>query len=334
MRVCAAGQAASGAADTDGDGLSDGLEQSLLVQFEPTFMIDRHDCSKVPGEFRPDSVAPLVKAENGTIYGQVTPAKDSTKARPLVEIHYFHLWREDCGEHAHPLDTEHVSALVEASGSSLSSATWKAVYWYAAAHENTVCDVSQIARASTVKAETGGARVWVSAGKHASYLNPALCRTCGCGADHCEDARVLKSSKLINLGEPGRPMDGSVFTASRAWPLAGKMETTNFPANPLARLDALPASDIAWFHAGRHPVQGIVSISDSTEGALAQSGRNTTEAMSVAQDSTGNAVQSAGDSTGNALQKSYGKTVHALGTSARHVGRALGMKPEGTGHPE
>ena len=33
---------------------------------------------------------------------------------------------------------------------------WKAVYWYAAAHENTVCDVSQIARAKTLHAEEHG----------------------------------------------------------------------------------------------------------------------------------------------------------------------------------
>jgi len=149
--------------------LSDALEQSLLVQFAPTFMIGRHDCSDVPAEFRSDSIKPVVKSENRTIYGEVFPAKGSSVQAPLVEVHFYHLWKLDCGEHPHPLDAEHVAVLVRSSGGDPSAAKWTAMYWYAAAHENTVCDVSQIARASTLKAEDHGAKVWVSPGKHASY---------------------------------------------------------------------------------------------------------------------------------------------------------------------
>ena len=39
------------AVDSDGDGLSDALEQALLEQFRPQFMIGRGDCAKVPAEF-------------------------------------------------------------------------------------------------------------------------------------------------------------------------------------------------------------------------------------------------------------------------------------------
>jgi hypothetical protein len=318
---------ASSQLDSDHDGLSDALEQSLLVQFAPTFMIGRHDCSDVPAEFRPDSVKPVVKSENRTIYGQVFPAKGSSSEAPLVEIHFYHLWKRDCGEHPHPLDAEHVAVLVRSSGGDPAAAKWTAMYWYAAAHENTVCDVSQIARASTLKAEDHGARVWVSPGKHASYLNATLCQR-GCGADRCEEMKQLGPGKLINLGEPGHPMNGATFISSELWPLAAKMETTNFPESAVARLNRLPETDIAWFHAGRHPVQGIIAISSSTEGALAQSGRNTTNAISGAGDSTDAAISVAGDSTGNALQKSYRETGHALGTSARHVGKALHVLPK------
>ena len=87
------------ARDTDRDGLSDELEQRLLVQFAPAFMVGAHDCSDVPAEFEPGMVTPTLKAEDGTVYGQVKPyggqvsrAKGSTEARPLVEIHYYHLW--------------------------------------------------------------------------------------------------------------------------------------------------------------------------------------------------------------------------------------------------
>ena len=151
-----------------------------------------------------------------------------------------------------------------ASNPDLTSATWKALYWYAAAHENTVCDVSQIAHASTLHAENSGPIVWISPGKHASYLNQALCEK-GCGADRCENMTALAPAKLINLGEATHPMNGSVFIApSPAWPLAAKMTATNFPPSVLARLSGLPDSEIVWFNAGKHPKQGIIAISSTT----------------------------------------------------------------------
>ncbi len=315
--------------DTDHDGLSDALEQRLLDQFEPKFMVSQQDCSETPAEFRRELRTPEIQADNGTIYGQVFPARESSDHAMAAEIHYYHLWRKDCGGHGHALDTEHVAVLVRASDTHLASANWKAVYWYAAAHENTVCDVSQIARASTLEAEDHGATVWISSGKHASYLNEILCRK-GCGADSCENMAPLVRSKLINLGEPGMPMNGSIFISSAAWPLASKMASSNFPASPVARLKSLPETDIAWFNPGRHPVQGVIANSSRTEEALAEGGHNTTSAISLAGTSTGTAVSTAGDSTGNALQKSFRRTRHALGTSARHVGEALHVTPKPT----
>ena len=310
--------------DSDQDGLTDKLEQSLLDQFSPAFMVAEHDCSGVPSEFNPGSLKPRVLAENGTIYGQVFPAKSSTPAHPEVEIHYYHLWRRDCGEHGHALDTEHVSTLVRASGSDPSSAKWKAIYWYAAAHENTVCDVSQVTRAAALKAQDHGASIWISPGKHASYLDSSLCQpSTGCGADACSDMVALHTAAIINLGEPDHPMNGSVFIHSRAWPLAGKMETTDFPVNPISRLEALPTDDIAWVNPRLHPAQGVIAVSSTTAQSLDRSGVNTTNAVSVAGQSTGNGLAVAGDSTDNALAKSYNNTTHALGTSARHVGSAL-----------
>jgi hypothetical protein len=324
------------AIDSDHDGISDDLEQSLLVQFAPKFLVGSHDCSNIPAEFQPDNSTPLVKSENGTIYGQVFPSTDPIDGAPVAEIHYYHLWRIDCGPHGHLLDTEHVSVLVRADlghadpvrapnpepGSSpdLASVTWKALYWYAAAHENTVCDVSQIARASTLHAEISGPSVWISPGKHASYLNQALCER-GCGADRCENMTALAPAKLINLGEASHPMNGSVFIASSAWPLTAKMSETNFPAPVLARLNELPDSDIAWFNAGRHPKQGIIAISSTT-------GRDALGGLDTAADATDSSLSIAHDSTGNALHKSYRHTTHALSASARHVGKALGLQKQ------
>jgi hypothetical protein len=304
----------SKAIDTDADGLSDALEQRLLVQFAPSFMVGRSDCAGVPAEFKAGSLTPLMQQENGTIYGQVSLLKMNTSGDALVEIHYFHLWGRDCGPHGHTLDTEHAAVLVRASSADLETATWKASYWYAAAHENTVCDVSQIARASTLGAEDHGAKVWISPGKHASYLSETLC-SAGCGADRCEAMTPLETTHLINLGEPGRPMHGAIFAGSPEWPLEAKMTGSNFPPESLSRLDSLAMSDIAWANPGRHPAQGVIADSFSVEEAIAESGHNTT-----------GAVSGASASTGNALQKSARNTGHALGKSARSVARALGIK--------
>jgi hypothetical protein len=309
--IAAAAQTAR-SPDSDKDGLSDKLEQSLLTQFSPRFYIGRDECAGLPAAFRPDVLQPTPQAENGTVYGQVFPVTIAGATAPRVEIHFYDLWDRDCGAHGHQFDTEHVAVLVEASSRDLSAAKWKAIYWYAAAHENTVCDVSQLARASALGADDDGAKVWISPGKHAAYLAKSLCNH-GCGADRCEAMRPMRTSRIVNLGEPGHPMNGSDFIASSEWPLEQKMSHTNFPPGPIARLNALPHDDIAWFNAGRHPAQGVIAVSYSTGEAIAGSGENTDAALSLAS-----------DKTGNALQKSYRNTRHALATSARGVGKALG----------
>jgi len=324
--------------DSDHDGLSDQLEQRILKQFAPKFMTGKSDCSVRPAEFRPGEQIPEVLADNGTIYGQAFPSKNTGDHAMAVELHYYHLWRRDCGEHGHALDTEHVAVLVHPSDTNLTLASWKALYWYAAAHEDTICDVSQIARASTLSAEDHGATVWISPGKHASYLNATLCQR-GCGADRCNEMVPLETTALVNLGEVGQPANGSLFISSAQWPLQAKMSASNFPAAPLARLDRLPLTDIAWVNPGRHPAQGIIARSSSTAQALAQSQRNTSVAISVAESSTGGALSDAGGatgdalsvasgSTGGALQKSYRHTRDSLGKTARHVGDALHLTPK------
>ena len=308
--------------DTDKDGLSDELEQALLTQFAPEFMVGKRDCSNVPAAFLPAVTTPVVEHEDGTIYGQASLSRLSSEKSQVVELHFYHLWRIDCGEHGHPLDTEHVAALVRRTEDGSVFGYSAAIYWYAAAHENTVCDVSQIARASTLNAVEHGAKVWISPGKHASYLNEALCRA-GCGADRCEAMVPLPASRIVNLGEIGHPMNGSVFIASNVWPLEGKMKSTNFPEGPIARLNEMPEDDIAWFNTGRHPVQGVIAVSGVTGGAIANSGENTSTALGVA-----------GDSTENALQKGYRDTKHALEVSIRSVGGALHVLPKPDEKPE
>ena len=299
--------------DTDHDGLSDGLEQRLLLQFAPDFRIGVDECAGLPAQFAPEIRVPTPVGEDGTIYGQIFPVRGSDPAHPLAEVHFYHLWDRDCGSHGHALDTEHVAVLLRASDVDLTTAKWRAEYWYAAAHESTVCDVSQIARASTLGAETKGAKVWISPGKHASFLDERLCAR-GCGADRCEAMKAMRVREMINLGEPHEPMNGIQFLAASQWPLEAKMTQSNFASSSVARLEALPHDEIAWYSAGRHPVQGVIARSAITESALAGSEGNTAAAISVA-----------GGKTGNALSRSLHNTTHALGTSARRVKEALGV---------
>ena len=295
----------AGQIDSDSDGLSDALEQQLLQQFAPKFMVARKDCSDLPAAFMPEVAIPTLQARDGTIYGQAFPYAAAPAGASEVELHFYHLWGEDCGEHGHPLDAEHVSVLVRAADPADGGA-WKALYWYAAAHEQTVCDVSQIARASTLRAEDHGAEVWISPAKHASYFSQTLCSG-GCGADRCDATVSLTIARIINLGEIGHPMNSSSFISSAEWPLASKMERTNFPPEPVGRLERLPVTESALFNPGRHPAQGVIAISSTTQDAIGRGASDTASSLGVAGDSTGDAVSTARGSTGNALETSYRK---------------------------
>ena len=165
------------------------------------------------------------------------------RAEPFdqVEVHYYHLWKTDCGERA----TTSMRACHQPCWSVTRAANWNALYWYAAAHEDTVCDASQIARAAAVDAVSRGPRVWISRGKHASFLSDTLCAH-GCGRLVCLEMVPLVTPQIINLGELSTPMGGAIWTSSTEWPLATKMSRSDFAEVRTTRVDVLPAANIAW----------------------------------------------------------------------------------------
>lgn len=303
------------ALDSDHDGLPDLVEQSLLEQFKPHFMISRSDCSKKPAEFTPRMRKPLAMADNGVIYGQAFP---SSGRADEVELHFYDLWRRDCGEAGHDLDAEHVSVLVDRD----SSGTWKARYWYAAAHENTVCDASQVARAGALEAESHGPEIWVSAGKHAAFLTRAFCGH-GCGADECRNAEALESDRVVNLGEISTAMNGATWAGSPRWPLKQKMARSDFSETLTARVDTLPADEIAWANPGKKPAQAVILGGGAALGGAATGFRATDSALTTADTNTSGALDTASRKTGNALVKSYRGVKKALKA-------ATGNKDSGT----
>ncbi|HEU4634606.1 MAG TPA: hypothetical protein VFS41_00400 [Edaphobacter sp.] len=312
--------------DSDRDGLADGLENTLLEQFQPTWMISRQDCSDEPAQFRPDVTIPNPVADDGTIYGQASPHRGM---KDEVELHYYHLWRLDCGEMGHALDAEHVSVLVRRVERNDAASRWTALYWYAAAHEDTVCDASQMSRASTLQAEEHGAMVWISPGKHASFLNQELCSH-GCGGDRCTAMTEMKRSEVVNLGEPRHPANGARWATSSLWPLAEKMRRTDFTASRLSRMERLPDTDIAWANPAKRPAQAAIYGGNSALNGIATGGRSTDTALVLANDSTGRALGRAQDRTGDALKKSWHSVVHAVGGAVKATGHAI----EGKGADE
>jgi hypothetical protein len=293
-----------GVADLDRDGVSDTLEQALIEQFRPHFLMDAGECAQVPAEFEAFSVKPRVQEHNAAIYARVSPSAALGPDVKALELHYYHLWEKDCGLVAsHPLDVERVVALLVPSENG-----WKARYWFAAAHEGTVCDTSNAAHAATLGAHSSGPLVWISAGKHASYLHPKLCGQRGCGGDHCREMVDLPPGPLINLGEAQEPLNGAVWTKSKEWPFESKLGYV-FDNDVIAQIEASDDLVLARVNGELRPTQFSISIAGE---AL--------EALDTASRQGGVGIDEAGKQTGNALAKSWHAIVRALSYAARAVG--------------
>lgn len=300
--ICLLSPAELLAADADRDGLDDALEQALLERFAPTLYLSQRECDSRPAEFRPSTGDPRVLARNGTLYGRVSPHGSTARPGTWVEVQYFHLWGRDCGRAGHDLDAEHVSALLRAEGDPAIPDAWRAEFWYAGAHEGTLCDKSHVGRAAGLRAERNGPVVWVSRGKHASYLSPRLCGW-GCGGDDCSDGVPFRSARLVNLGEPGALPEGAGWALSAQWGLASKFKT-DFPDERIALL-AKPKDDaLVLLNPELRPAQAVLLAGDSTA-----------DALELSRGKTGAALNTAGRHTDNALKK-----------AVRSTGRFLGVK--------
>ena len=254
--------AASG--DLDRDTIEDAEEQRLLEQFAPKLNIAVGDCDVKPAEFESGRLEPVVKERNGTIYGQAFRVEGG------IELHFYHLWGTDCGRVKHALDAEHVSALLV-----WEKQEWRARYWYAAAHEDTVCDRGSAARASLLYAEWRGPEIWISRGKHASFLSDAACRL-GCGSDKCDRSERLVVEQVLNLGERGQWLHGGPWVESAGWPLKEKMGS-DFPLELRAQLDEARGIMAAG---PRNPaVQPVILAGSSTIDALEQANTKTGNAL-------------------------------------------------------
>jgi hypothetical protein len=307
--------------DIDSDGLDDSFEQQILERFVPTWMLSAKECDSLPAEFHPDSRAPQSQARNGTIYGQVFPINPPGRPGVFIEAHYYHLWNRDCGLNGHAWDVEHVSALLSAEKPEDPASEWKSEYWYAAAHEDTVCDSSHAAKSSSLNAEQRGPTIWISAGKHASFLDRSLCSG-GCGGDDCSDMSPMKISGLVNLGEPGAPINGASWAQWSGWSLGAKMET-EFPEDVLAKLDVAEPSEIIPVNDSRAPVKTTILVGASSAEAMIGTNHKAGAALSSTNDAVGASLAGAAVGTNH-------KTGAALSSASGAVGASLDKSNDGT----
>jgi hypothetical protein len=298
----AVGSAFAADVDSDRDGLSDRFEQALFERFAPRFHISAGDCDLAPAEFVPDSPEPRVKSRNGTVYGQVFPAAARRADGNFVEIHFYHLWAQDCGMKGHALDAEAVYALVRADRMDSPAQDWNAEFWLAAAHEDTLCDVSNGARAAALAAVDRGPDVWVSRAKHASFLDQQACAR-GCGRDVCDDGPAMAIANLINLGEAGAPMNGSGWSQAGSWPLASKM-APQYTDTRIARLPVGATVELVPARAVPRGGRTTIDVAARVYSSLASADTHTQSGASAGIESAG----SSAEKTGHAMKAASSAT--------------------------
>jgi hypothetical protein len=284
--------------DSDNDGIPDEVEQTLLEQFEPRVMVSATDCAGIPAQFVAGQRVPTPAVKDGTIYGQVFPVAPRT-----VEIHYYTLWDRDCGRRGHPLDAEHVSALVSLAGPEPT-----ALDWYAGAHEDTACDISSGTRAAVIGAEHAGPHIWSSAGKHALYFSQVKCDSgSGCGADSCADNVELARTRVINIGERNAPANGAVWVGSPTWPFGAKMDS-DFTPTVLNLLATSPDEVITV--QGRSTFRGTIQVSGTVLDAAGTGADHTSSALDTADTHTSKSLGTATDVTERSLRRAWNAVFH------------------------
>lgn len=271
------------AQDLDRDGIPDDFEQHLLEKFAPTLLLAAGECDGLPASFVPWSPTPRVQARDATLYGRAfrAPARDG---RDAIELHFFHLWANDCGRIGHDLDAEHVSAIVSASRPDAPAPAWIAEAWYAAAHEDSVCDASSGANARVIGAEAVGPRVFVSRGKHASYFDRGQCKW-GCGGDECGADRAVVAERIINIGEIDAPLNGAIWTRSGGWPMHEKFRS-DFDPELRRRLEHATGHVIPLMQHRRAP-QAPVLAGDTALDGLETAAASTIDAIAAARRAVG-----------------------------------------------
>ena len=154
--------------------------------------------------------------------------------------------------------------------------------------------------------------IWISSGKHASFLTENLCLRMGCGGDRCERMIPFSPGRIINLGEPGAPLNGAVWIASGSWQLAEKM-TSDFDDSVRLKLERLEREEVTFLNGPPPPSKALLLAGNKIIGALETGLSETETALSITSCQTGRTVKRALSEAGGSLQRSLKKVGKWLG---------------------
>ena len=203
--------------DGDGDGLDDGLEDTVAAQYFPYVWFD--------GGENGGCTDPATDTSPGTAVARVRPHPgDGAK----IAVTYAILYRRDCGDWfggGHNGDVEPFTLTLAPNGA---CATGYGVYSMkttghtgtAFEHSDTrmlgnVCDWGKQAGGSPYEA-----RIYSSENKHANYASLGTCEDGALGNDHCSES-FTRDYTVFNAGEDGArrfdELSGQQFPGEYAW---------------------------------------------------------------------------------------------------------------------
>jgi len=206
---------AAQADDGDGDGLDDGLEDSVAANFFPYIWFDS-------GE---DCTAPAAEGNPGTALARVRPhPADPAK----IAITYVVLYARDCGDWfggGHNGDVEPFTLTLapnEGCQYGFGAFSLKTI-----AHEGTAfehVDTAMLGNACDWGRLAGGspqvARVYSAENKHGNYGSTGSCEDGALGNDHCSES-FLRDYNVVNAGEDAArrvdELSGLQFPGEFAW---------------------------------------------------------------------------------------------------------------------
>lgn len=228
----AAGSGATGGGDAgvdaDGDGLLDSEELSLAEQYFPYY-------SLAPGD-----ACPL----HAVLFRATPNSDDPTK----ITIWYVVLFQDDCGALGHVGDDEVFGALIDPAVPPPAGI----LALRAISHQGTLCEkittCGSLAKCSACTTASKNGKqfpvVYASKDKHGAYTDTGECAL-SCDFNSCALNPSFDTPKLLNAGEPGKPLTNDLTASGLITPANGwtKPELQNF--DPWKAQDFGSAGDVS-----------------------------------------------------------------------------------------
>jgi hypothetical protein len=190
---------AGAVSDVDGDGLADGLEDTLATRFFPWVWYDSGENA--------GCTDPATATNPGTTLARVRP-HPSDPSR--IAILYVVLYRRDCGDWfggSHHGDVEPFSVTLAPNAGCPDG--YGAVALKTIAHEGTVAehiDQRALGNSCTWGRVAGGspqeARIYAAENKHGAYASDASCDAGAFLQDNCSES-FTRQFQVFNVGEDG-----------------------------------------------------------------------------------------------------------------------------------